>query len=156
MRVRNKFPTEIEAYCMNISNRLYQSGVRPGQIIKELDKKGVKGVTQGDVNYWRTKAGIENKFRYAAEVAIPDQEFETADIKSVIKKEESLREKYSYEKMFNTPKTEVENSTNNFQSESSDQNVASIDSKLPTNNTIAWYEKIILKIKKFFNNIFKI
>lgn len=91
MRVRNKFPTEIEAYCMNISNRLYQSGVRPGQIIKELDKKGVKGVTQGDVNYWRTKAGIENKFRYAAEVAIPDQEFETADSKPVIKKEESLK-----------------------------------------------------------------
>lgn len=86
-RVRNKFPTEIDAYCMNISNKLYAAGVKPGQIIKELDKQGVKGVTQGDVAYWRQKGGIENKFRFVAEVAIPDLNIERKDFVPTKKEE---------------------------------------------------------------------
>lgn len=69
-RVRNKFPKEIEAYCENFSNYLYEQGVKPSRIIEELEKKGVKGVTQSDITFWKQNAGIENRFRKVKPVEI--------------------------------------------------------------------------------------
>lgn len=63
MRKRDKFPPEIDAYCMKLSNELYLSGVKPLKIIKTLEAKGVKGVNQGDISFWRKKTGIDTKYR---------------------------------------------------------------------------------------------
>lgn len=75
-----------------------------------------------------------------------------------IKKEEELREKYSYEKMFNNQKTEHENTSNNISSESSvkNSNLVTDGSNLPIDyNNLPWFKKVFSKIKNFFNNIFK-
>lgn len=141
----NKIPKKLLALFETYADKGYTNHLSLEQPLEEqnISEKTISYLGVLCLNYWCNSE--KEKEDLLSQVKQND-----------IKKEESLREKYSYEKMFNTPKTEVENSTNNFQSESSDQNVASIDSKFPTNNTIAWYEKIILKIKKFFNNIFKI
>lgn len=64
MRTRDKFPPEIEAYCMKLSNELYLAGYKPLRIIKTLEAKGIKGVNQGDIALWRKMAGIEPKYRF--------------------------------------------------------------------------------------------
>lgn len=82
-RVRNKFPKEIEAYCENLSNYLYEQGVKPSRIIEELEKKGVKGVTQSDITFWKKNAGIENRFRRIKSVEIEPKKEEPQKISDV-------------------------------------------------------------------------
>ncbi len=70
-----------------------------------------------------------------------------------LRKEEELREKYSYEKMFNNQKTSEEHSSNNIVSEEKQSNLSE---NLPIDyNNLPWYKKILSKVRSFFKNILK-
>ena len=71
-----------------------------------------------------------------------------------IKKEQELREKYSYDKMFNNQKTTETVDIKNITSENKEQNIN--HENLPMDyNTLPWHKKIFSKIRTFFKNIFK-
>lgn len=71
-----------------------------------------------------------------------------------IRKEEELREKYSYEKIFNNQKSPEANSPENIVSENI--NKSNYSENLPIDyNTMPWYKKILTKVRSFFKNILK-
>ena len=75
-----------------------------------------------------------------------------------IRKEKELREKYSYDKMFNNQKSSEENSIQNNIISDSKPNIDSNSntSNLPIDyNSLPWFKKVFSKIRNFFNNLFK-
>lgn len=71
-----------------------------------------------------------------------------------IRREEELREKYSYEKMFNNQKSPEVNSSENIVSEST--NKSNYSENLPIDyNNMPWYKKILTRVRSFFKNILK-
>lgn len=71
-----------------------------------------------------------------------------------IRREEELREKYSYEKMFNNQKSPEVNSSENIVSESTNKSTYSENLPIDYNN-LPWYKKILTKVRSFFKNILK-
>lgn len=63
MKVRKKFDAQIEQFCEKIAVELYDKGTPPRTICKILEQKGIKGVTNGDIQYWRKKNGSVPKYR---------------------------------------------------------------------------------------------
>lgn len=71
-----------------------------------------------------------------------------------IRREKELREKYSYDKMFNNQKTTETVDIKNITSENKEQTIK--HENLPMDyNTLPWHKKIFSKIRTFFKNIFK-
>ena len=73
-----------------------------------------------------------------------------------LKREEELRQKYSYENMFNNNKSEDEElSSQSISSENTLQEQVSDFSNLPIDyHTFPWYKKVFTKIKNFFYKLF--
>lgn len=75
-----------------------------------------------------------------------------------IRKEKELREKYSYDKMFNNQKSTEEISKQNHTISDSKEDIISNTntSNLPIDySSLPWYKKVLSKIRNFFNNLFK-
>lgn len=75
-----------------------------------------------------------------------------------IRKEKELREKYSYDKMFNNQKSTEEISKQNHTISDSKEDIISNTntSNLPIDySSLPWYKKVFSKIRNFFNNLFK-
>lgn len=75
-----------------------------------------------------------------------------------IRKEKELREKYSYDKMFNNQKSNNENTIkdSSIANDKHDIDTDTSTSNLPMDyNNLPWHKKLFSKLRNFFNNLFK-
>lgn len=143
----NKIPKKLMAIFENNALQSYEKHLSPELPLEEqnISEKTISYLGVLCLNYWCDSE--EEKQSLIEQVRQND-----------IRKEQELREKYSYEKMFNNQKSSSELSSKNISDsdnkESLNSNINS--SNLPMDyNNLPWYKKVFSKIRSFFNNIFK-
>lgn len=138
----SKIPKKLIALFETHASKSYQKHLSPDLPLEEqnISEKTISYLGVLCLNYWceseEEKQDMLNQVR-----------------QNDIRKEEELREKYSYEKMFNNQKTSEEHSSNNIVSEIKQSNYSE---NLPIDyNNLPWYKKILSKVRSFFKNILK-
>lgn len=144
---KNKIPKKLISIFEANALETYENHLSPELPLEEqnISEKTISYLSVICLNYWcdseDEKQELINKMR-----------------ENDIRKEEELREKYSYDKMFNNQKTSEENSIQNNIISDSKQNIDSNSStsNLPIDyNSLPWFKKLFAKIRNFFNNLFK-
>ena len=144
---KNKIPKKLISIFEANALETYEKHLSPELPLEEqnISEKTISYLGVICLNYWcdseEEKQDLINKVR-----------------ENDIRKEEELREKYSYDKMFNNQKSSEENiNKNSIISDSKqdlDNNINT--SNLPIDyNSLPWHKKIFTKIRNFFNNLFK-
>ena len=144
---KNKIPKKLISIFEANALETYEKHLSPELPLEEqnISEKTISYLGVICLNYWcdseEEKQDLLNKVR-----------------ENDIRKEEELREKYSYDKMFNNQKSSEENiNKNSIISDSKqdlDNNINT--SNLPIDyNSLPWHKKIFAKIRNFFNNLFK-
>ncbi len=138
----SKIPKKLIALFETHASKSYQKHLSPDLPLEEqnISEKTISYLGVLCLNYWcdseEEKQDMLNQIR-----------------QNDIRKEEELREKYSYEKMVNNQKTSEEHSSNNIVSEIKQSNHSE---NLPIDyNNLPWYKKILSKVRSFFKNILK-
>lgn len=140
----NKIPKKLMTIFENYALPTYEKHLNPAvPFNQQLTPKTVSYLGILCVNYWceneEEKNSLLNKVH-----------------QNDLRREEELRQKYSYENMFNNTKSEDESlssqdilSTDNQLEQSSDASSLPIDY-----NNFPWYKKVFTKIKNFFYKLF--
>lgn len=139
----SKIPKKLMALFENNASKSYQKHLSPDLPLEEqnISEKTVSYLGVLCLNYWCDSE--EEK-----------QDMLTQIRQNDIRKEEELREKYSYEKMFNNQKSHEVNSSENMVSENT--NKSNYSENLPIDyNNMPWYKKILTRVRSFFKNILK-
>lgn len=143
----NKIPKKLIAIFENNALQTYEKHLSPEIPLEEqnISEKTISYLGVLCLNYWCESE--EEKQNLLEQVRQND-----------IRKEQELREKYSYEKMFNNQKSVEDTTSKNISSvdgfDNSNSNINS--SNLPIDyNNLPWYKKVFTKIRNFFNNLFK-
>lgn len=144
---KNKIPKKLISIFETNALENYENHLSPELPLEEqnISEKTISYLGVICLNYWcdseEEKQNLLNKVK-----------------ENDIRKEQELREKYSYDKMFNNQKTSEENTmkTNSISDNKQDKASNSNTSNLPIDyNSLPWYKKVFSKIRNFFNNLFK-
>ena len=139
----SKIPKKLIALFETHASKSYQNHLSPELPLEEqnISEKTVSYLGVLCLNYWcdseEEKQDMLNQVR-----------------QNDIRKEEELREKYSYEKMFNNQKSVESHSSETVISENTNTSIRSENLPMDYNN-LPWYKKILTKVKSFFKNILK-
>lgn len=144
---RNRVPKKLMSIFEENALETYENHLSPNLPLEEqnISEKTVSYLSVICLNYWcdseEEKQDLINKMR-----------------ENDIKKEEELREKYSYDKMFNNQNS-VENSSkkdsiDTDKKQNIDTNTTVSNLPLDYNN-LPWFKKVFTKIRNFFSNLFK-
>lgn len=144
---RNRVPKKLMSIFEENALETYENHLSPNLPLEEqnISEKTVSYLSVICLNYWcdseEEKQDLINKMR-----------------ENDIKKEEELREKYSYDKMFNNQNS-VENSSkkdsiDTDKKQNIDTNTTASNLPLDYNN-LPWFKKVFTKIRNFFSNLFK-
>ena len=144
---KNKIPKKLISIFEANALESYEKHLSPELSFEQqsLSDKTISYLGVIYLNYWcedeEEKKELINKFR-----------------ENDIRKEEELREKYSYDKMFNNQKSTEETSLiNTIEPDHKQKSTTEIStSNLPVDyNNLPWFKKVFSKIRSFFNNLFK-
>lgn len=144
---KNKIPKKLISIFEANALETYEKHLSPELPLEDqnLSEKTISYLGVICLNYWcdseEEKQDLLNKVR-----------------ENDIRKEKELREKYSYDKMFNNQKSSEENTIKNATISENEQDVNSNikTSNLPIDySNLPWYKKVFSKIRNFFNNLFK-
>ena len=144
---KNKIPKKLISIFEANALETYEKHLSPELPLEKqnLSEKTISYLGVICLNYWcdseEEKQDLINKVR-----------------ENDIKKEKELREKYSYDKMFNNQNSnkEISTKTSIITDDIKDIEDNINTSNLPIDyNTLPWFKKIFSKIRSFFNNLFK-
>ena len=144
---KNKIPQRLISIFEANALNSYKKHLSPNLPLEKqnLSEKTISYLGVICLNYWcdseEEKQDLINKVR-----------------ENDIRKEEELREKYSYDKMFNNQKSNEEQLSKNTIQTDIQQELSTNTSvsNLPIDYTsLPWYKKVFSKIRKFFTNLFK-
>lgn len=137
----NKIPKKLMTIFKNYASTTYEKHINPAI---PIENQAISDETAGllvllSINYWH-------------ETESQKQELLNILKQNDIKKEEELRQKYSYDKIFNnTPENEPTPNIDYNKTEKS-TNI----SNLPVDySSFPWYKKVFTKIKTFIYKLFK-